>query len=738
MSRITDSVFSELAIQKALHLPQQSSSQPTSHDGPSHRQPTSQEIGYSASNNRSDGTRSPNMSGLDQDKHLEGHSGGNEFTGTENESSNALSPSQVDSNSASSELNAAFRSDHGGSNREVTPQLIRENITRTSVGHPVAALTQTDNVSAMTRRHSRTDAGDTQEVQGPPAQTPVEDMGGPSLLPEDDGMGSLRKRIHAIRDLGYTSTEQARMIHELMTEKYNSSQGCSGRRLLPISSPTPSFQTPEGAQTPNRWSGQSFDQPSIYSASTAISASQDIFKNLTAEDIKPTFHPRIETQLPVDDADDPDAEELEELCLGCPHYQRNVKLQCFDCKKWYTCRFCHDEVEDHHLNRPKTENMLCMLCGHAQPAAQYCKWCGGLAAQYYCVECKLWDNDAGKSIYHCNDCGICRIGKGIGKDFFHCKTCSVCLPISIETTHKCIERSTQCDCPICGDYMFTSPETVVFMRCGHSIHQRCLSEYSKSSYRCPICSKTITNMEATFRNLDRAIQSQPMPADFKDTKAIITCNDCGTKSIVKYHWLGLRCDMCESYNTTQLSVLQGNPPGSSEHDLEDESSPASRLRSSSHGVDDSALPPLARSQADPSSAPGAGPHPQFNLSRSTNPSGQFSSYNLTRSRAVSPVISNYFGIPPDRQSQRSTSTSFFSSRLNRNDVNDGEGELTIWGTRFKYRYGFLGRRTDPADDDEEGEELSDSSESVDKNDEEDEEEEDEEDDDEGIDIFGHR
>ena len=155
-------------------------------------------------------------------------------------------------------------------------------------------------------------------------------------------------------------------------------------------------------------------------------------------------------------------------------------------------------------------------------------------------------------------------------------------------------------------------------------------------------------------------------------------------------------------------------------------------------MDDSALPPLVRSQADPSSAPGAGPHPQFNLSRSTNPSGQFSSYNLTRSRAVSPVISNYFGIPPDRQSQRSTSTSFFSSRLTQNDVNDGEGELTILGTRFKYRYGFLGRGTDPADDDEEGEELSDSSESDDKDDEEDEEEEDEDEDDEGIDIFGHR
>ncbi|KAL4785079.1 zinc-ribbon-domain-containing protein [Aspergillus varians] len=523
-----------------------------------------------------------------------------------------------------------------------------------------------------------------------------------------------------------------------MTEKYNSSQAFAGGHLSPISSPVPSFRTPERAHTPNRWSGQSFDQPFISSASTATLASQDFFFNLTAEDLKPTFHPRVETESPVDDAEETDAEEFEEPCLGCTHYKRNVKLQCFDCKKWYTCRFCHDEIEDHHLNRPKTESMLCMLCGHAQPAAQYCKRCGGLAAQYYCAMCKLWDNDASKSIYHCNDCGICRIGKGIGKDFFHCKTCSVCLPISIETTHRCIERSTQCDCPICGDYMFTSPETVVFMRCGHSIHQRCLSEYSKSSYRCPICSKTITNMEATFRNLDRTIQGQPMPADFKDTKAIITCNDCGTKSVVKYHWLGLRCDMCESYNTTQLSVLQGDSLGISEQNTEGESFPVSRLRSSSHGVDDSTLPALASLQIDPSSAPGAGAHPQFNLSRSINTSGQSYSYNLTRGRAVSPVISNYFGIPPDRQSQGSTSTSFFGSRLNQSDENDGDGELSIWGTRFKYRYGFLSRVTDPADDDEEGEELSDSSDTDDKNEGEGGDDEDDEDEDEGIDIFGHR
>lgn len=51
------------------------------------------------------------------------------------------------------------------------------------------------------------------------------------------------------------------------------------------------------------------------------------------------------------------------------------------------------------------------------------------------------------------------------------------------------------------------------------------------------------NMEARFRNLDRTIESQPMPIEFKDTRAMVYCNDCGAKSDVPYHWLGLKCDL---------------------------------------------------------------------------------------------------------------------------------------------------------------------------------------------------
>ena len=127
--------------------------------------------------------------------------------------------------------------------------------------------------------------------------------------------------------------------------------------------------------------------------------------------------------------------------------------------------------------------------------------------------------------------------------------------MSVEHSHKCIERVSDCDCPICGEYMFTSPRPVVFMLCGHSIHQNCYYEHMKSSYKCPICSKSTVNMETQFRNLDRAIDSQPMPPQFQDTKAMVSCNDCYAKSAVKYHWLGLKCAICDSYNTAQLSIL---------------------------------------------------------------------------------------------------------------------------------------------------------------------------------------
>jgi len=41
----------------------------------------------------------------------------------------------------------------------------------------------------------------------------------------------------------------------------------------------------------------------------------------------------------------------ENRILGCKHYQRAIKFQASCCGKWFTCRFCHDSVSDHEVDR---------------------------------------------------------------------------------------------------------------------------------------------------------------------------------------------------------------------------------------------------------------------------------------------------------------------------------------------------------------------------------------------------
>lgn len=244
---------------------------------------------------------------------------------------------------------------------------------------------------------------------------------GQLALPEDDGMGKLRQRIHAIRELDVGSAQKAQLIHTVMTESYYTSREGLSRHLKPNETPPSNPQNPKPSETPTARDEEPSDPfPVNQTSATPLTQPSNPY-NLTREDLAPTYFPKFETDPPLGDGEDMETEVYEEACLGCEHYKRNVKLQCYTCKKWYTCRLCHDEVEDHHLNRRKTENMLCMLCGHAQPAAQWCEECDEQSAQYYCSVCKLWNNDSKKNIYHCSDCGICRIGQGLGKDFFHCK-----------------------------------------------------------------------------------------------------------------------------------------------------------------------------------------------------------------------------------------------------------------------------------------------------------------------------
>lgn len=259
---------------------------------------------------------------------------------------------------------------------------------------------------------------------------------GDGSLPADDGMGHMRKRILAIQRMEASNIEKARLVHDIMTERYTSSQPSLHNPHFPRPHSPASLMSQERPFTPI--STHSVDNHlQTVSPPTSMSSMPDSVNafHLTAEDLKPSYFSKS-PDVPVSESSDRRVDEMvlehsevidDARILGCPHYRRNIKLQCSACDRWYTCRFCHDEVEDHSLNRRETKNMLCMSCGCAQLAAGECAQCGVRAAWYYCNICKLWDDDPKKSIYHCNDCGICRVGQGLGKDFYHCKVCLIML-----------------------------------------------------------------------------------------------------------------------------------------------------------------------------------------------------------------------------------------------------------------------------------------------------------------------
>lgn len=548
---------------------------------------------------------------------------------------------------------------------------------------------------------------------------------GDRSLPEDDGMGPMRKRIIAIQRTDSSNEEKARLVHGLMTEKHNSSQQSLHGPHFPRAHSPGSRHSSDRPWTPSSpKSTESLRQTLSPPTSSSSNGDEPNPFQLSPDDLKPTYYQK---PLPVLKDGDHEASsmEIEEVtkALGCEHYKRNIKLQCSACNRWYTCRFCHDAVEDHMLNRRETKNMLCMLCGCAQPASEECALCSERAAWYYCDVCKLWDDDPEKSIYHCNDCGICRVGKGLGKDFFHCKTCCVCMSVSIQDTHRCIERSTDCDCPICGEYMFTSPQTVVFMKCGHSIHHRCYYEHMKSSYKCPICSRSIVNMEWQFRHLERAIETQPMPPEFQDTKAWVYCNDCSAKTSVKYHWLGLKCAVCDSYNTAQLQILAGPDRGGEPAQAEDApqsiADPSIVSRSNSRGR---SRQPTTISRRPTTSAP---------------PSGSIQSL-LESSAWPNLRDRNAHSVAPDTVpfAQPSPAASSSDADDSMDTDEDWESEMEFWGGESP-----RSRHTSPTLDHEmaigDGSEEEDGDDSADE-DMSDDAEEDEADEYNRMDIFGHR
>ena len=241
--------------------------------------------------------------------------------------------------------------------------------------------------------------------------------------------------------------------------------------------------------------------------------------------------------------------------FSCVHYLRNHLVMCSHCLTYYPCRQCHDDHENHEMNRFAIKKMFCGYCDTKQPVSNQCICCKKQMGIYYCAICHLHENDERKIplLKHCSSCGICRIGKNP----MHCNTCNICYPdrSSLEN-HNCSEAKYHKNCPVCLEDLFSSRNVTVSLQCGHVLHNHCFKEsLEQNEYRCPLCKKSMIDMTQFWDGMDLSIAHQPMPDEYKNYKVSILCNDCEEKTITKYHFLCNKCKKCQSWNTTILNIL---------------------------------------------------------------------------------------------------------------------------------------------------------------------------------------
>jgi len=245
----------------------------------------------------------------------------------------------------------------------------------------------------------------------------------------------------------------------------------------------------------------------------------------------------------------PTNEELVEQTYFCPHYKRKCKFVTPCCGGVYRCRFCHDEEQRHTLKREDVTTVECSQCGERQGVTEFCKKCKLKFGKYFCYECKLYD-DEDKQQFHCSGCGICRVGGR--NNYFHCHRCDMCLPNHLQGAHKCVEKVSRSNCPVCQEDIHTSRIPSQIPPCNHLIHKNCFDDMlSNGHYACPVCGVSMIPMTEIWKIYDKEIEDTPMPEEYKNLLANVHCKDCSSCNLSPFHVLGIKCMDCGSYNTVR-------------------------------------------------------------------------------------------------------------------------------------------------------------------------------------------
>lgn len=286
---------------------------------------------------------------------------------------------------------------------------------------------------------------------------------------------------------------------------------------------------------------------------------------------------------------------------NCEHFTTGVK-QCsqfkFDCcNTVYPCKKCHKNKCD---KSPLISTISCLNCNLEQEPSNVCIRCNIQFSKNYCNKCRIWTD---KNIRHCESCGCCRV---IHEDappdlqLYHCHVCNMCS--YDKQSHICVGYNLkEQNCSVCDVSVYNSILSNYILPCKHILHADCVNKMlTHNQFKCPICRKSMIDMNINWMQIRNSIISQPMtncnfplnigdmaispngqflindklikngksycsgnlilesqiiPTIFlesslqKDLSTEIYCNDCNTESIQDFHFLGLECVNCGSFNT---------------------------------------------------------------------------------------------------------------------------------------------------------------------------------------------
>ena len=138
----------------------------------------------------------------------------------------------------------------------------------------------------------------------------------------------------------------------------------------------------------------------------------------------------------------------------------------------------------------------------------------------------------------------------------------MCIDVQLFEEHDCKVGKYISNCPVCQDDLFCSRAPWHEMPCGHAIHWHCFRELASYDFRCPVCKKTADTpdrMIATWSNMALEIALQPLPPELAKV-ADIVCVDCEKPDEYrKWHFLGVQCRRCSSFNTRVERILLSGP-----------------------------------------------------------------------------------------------------------------------------------------------------------------------------------